>query len=176
MSHHAIEFDRRKNRFVFDGIPIRIGRLGELFAQAVVQSAGYIDFADKPCISFDGYPSNWTTAVSVEYVQEMLRFVGQHGWFWDSLSADADHVFDNQRPTPGCNWGQAKALFDEAARLFLQAKQLSREAQSRLASPCERRAWNRQARQLRGKARNCQRQAWYGMHPGVSRPPSAFRR
>jgi hypothetical protein len=52
--------------------------------------------------------------VTVNYLVEMLRFTGKNGWFYDCLSTTEDHAFDNNAPTPGAAWNEARELAAEA--------------------------------------------------------------
>jgi hypothetical protein len=58
-----------------------------------------------------------TVKVSVNYLVQMLRFTGKHGWFSDILSSTSDHAFDPNTPTPGLFVGEARRLIAEAAKL-----------------------------------------------------------
>lgn len=49
--------------------------------------------------------------VTVQYLLQMLDFVDDNGWFWDSFDlCTNDHDFDWNRITPGEHWGYAQDL------------------------------------------------------------------
>lgn len=55
-----------------------------------------------------------SVTVSVNYLTKALAFKAKTGWFIDFITTNDDHSFDNNVPTPGSNWGAAKALLAEA--------------------------------------------------------------
>lgn len=77
--------------------------LGKIVAEALMQGLTKIQFD--------------SVTLTVNYIVQMLRFAGKHGWFTDLLSSTADHKFDSNQPTPGYCVGQAKQLLAEAAEL-----------------------------------------------------------
>jgi|LakMenEpi03Aug12_release.lakeMendotaPanAssembly.Ray.scaffolds.fasta_scaffold853487_1 hypothetical protein len=58
-----------------------------------------------------------TVTLSVNYLTQMLGFVGKHGWFIDVLSSTSDHAFDPNNPTPGFFVGEARSLVSKASEL-----------------------------------------------------------
>ncbi|RTL43200.1 MAG: hypothetical protein EKK48_09920 [Candidatus Melainabacteria bacterium] len=64
-----------------------------------------------------------SVTLSVNYLTQMLGFVGKHGWFSDLLSSTEDHAFDPNHPTPGGFVGEAQRLQKEAASLEQYARQ-----------------------------------------------------
>jgi len=171
MSANAIWFEEKDNRFYFDGCPVRVETLGRLVANALVQGAGYIDFDAKPRPSCERYDRDDKRALSVNYVQQMLGFVGEHGWFWDCLDATVDHAFDNTSPTPGTRWAEAQELFKQARGGFRLASDLSDRARSNAYSPIEQRRLRRTARMEEHDAHLLRVYAWERMMPGISSAP-----
>lgn len=171
MSANAIWFEDKDNRFYFDGCPVRVETLGRLVANALVQGADYIDFDAKPRLSFERRDRDDKRALSVNYVQQMLRFVGEHGWFWDCLDTTGDHAFDNTSPTPGTRWAEAQELFVQARNGFRLASDLNDQARSNAYSPVEQRRLRRLARTEERDAHLTRVYAWERLMPGMSRAP-----
>jgi hypothetical protein len=172
---NAIQYDEKARHFLFDGFPVRVETLGRLVANALVQGAGYIDFDRQPRISFERYDRDDKRAVSVNYVQQMLGFVGTHGWFWDCLDTTGDHAFDNTSPTPGSRWAEAQELFKQAKEGFQAASNLFAYANSRESSPVEKRRARRDGRREQSESRQLQIAGYLRLMPGVSQPPVELR-
>jgi hypothetical protein len=175
MSANAIWYEDKDRRFYFDGMPVRVELLGRLVANALVSGAKYIDFSSRPRLSFDRYDRDHKEAVSVAYVQEMLAFVGKHGWFWDCLDTTGDHAFDNTRPTPGTRWGEAQETFRMARECFQVASDLYAFARSRESSPAEKGRARRHARRENYDGRQLLISGWLRLMPGISKPPFELR-
>src|SRR5215471_17375471 len=171
MSANAIWFEKGEDRFYFDGCPVRVETLGRLVANALVQGAGYIDFDAKPRLSFERHDRDDKRVLSVNYVQQMLAFVGTHGWFWDCLDSTVDHRFDNTTPTPGTRWAEAQELFVQARNGFRHASDLNDQARSKALSPVEKRRLRRTARSEARDAHLTRIYAWERLMPGISRAP-----
>lgn len=174
MSANAIWYEEKDNRFYFDGCPVRVETLGRLVANALVQGASYIDFDAKPRLSFERYDRDDKCALSVNYVQQMLRFVGEHGWFWDCLDTTIDHAFDNTSPTPGTRWEEAQTLFRLAREEFQHADDLRGQARSNAYSPVEQRKLRRHSRIHERDGHATRLAAWERLMPGISFAPAGF--
>ncbi len=168
MSANAIWFEPKENRFYFDGCPVRVETLGRLVGNALVSGAGYIDFDSTPRVSFEVFDRSYKCAVSVNYVQKMLAFVGKNGWFWDCLDGVRDHEFDNTNPTPGIHWAEYKELIGQAREGFRLAADLREEARSRRSSPVQKRTLRGQAREFESEARQLRKAAVRRLMPGIS--------
>lgn len=161
MSMDRITFDPKRKFFVFNGQFGYSGRIvvdktvayvnaplnekdrcfkftakvvGKLIGQALIQGANRVQFG--------------SVAVSVNYLTQMLAFVGKHGWFSDLLSSTADHNFDPNHPTPGGFVGEARRLQAEAADLERYARLARTAHREDEAKPAE-----ENAAQLRATAR-----------------------
>lgn len=76
---------------------------------------------------------SWSVMVDPEYVQDMLKFVHAHGWFWDEVPEhksrqDSDHDFDGKKITPGLNWRAVTEMRLGADQMEVQARRLEIEA------------------------------------------------
>ena len=148
MSANAIWFEEKDNRFYFDGCAVRTEKLGRMLANALVRGEKFIEYAE--------------VAVSVEYVRQMLDFVGKNGWFWDCLDHTAEHRFNNKQITPGCNWADAQELFGQAREGFRLAADLRSQGGRR----------NRELARLEElEARDLQTAAYERLMPGISQRP-----
>jgi len=87
--------------------------IGQIVATALMEGTTKIQFDN--------------VTVSVNYLTQMLGFVGKNGWFTDVLSTTEDHAFDPNHPTPGYFVGEARRLQGEAATLEQYAR-LARSA------------------------------------------------
>lgn len=134
MSLNAIHFDAEKMDFSFDGQYVYSGNL---------QAQGKTLFVSEPDQRSEGKPmtidavgriiaraciNNCTSVrfercqVTVNYLVQMLRFVGKYGWFFDCLDTTSDHAFDPNVPTPGGKVGEARRLEAEAAEMSDEAR------------------------------------------------------
>ncbi len=87
--------------------------IGKIIATALIDGATKVHFD--------------SVTVSVNYLVQMLGFVGKNGWFYDVLSSTEDHAFDPNHPTPGYFVGEAQQLQEQAAELEKYAR-LARSA------------------------------------------------
>lgn len=72
--------------------------------------------------------------VTVQYLLQMLDFVDDNGWFWDSFDLGTnDHDFDWNRITPGEHWGYAQDLKDQGREDLATADWLHKEGSFDLA-------------------------------------------
>lgn len=83
--------------------------MGKIIASALINGTTRVQF-DR-------------VVLSVNYLTQMLGFVGKHGWFSDLLSHTSDHRFDGNQPTPGLSFGEAHQLLKEASSLDQYARQ-----------------------------------------------------
>lgn len=133
MSLNAIHFDAERMDFNFDGQyrytgtyqtrgktlfvaepeqrtegkPLTVDAVGSVIARALLNNCSVVQF--ERC------------QVTVNYLVQMVRFVGKYGWFYDCLDNTADHDFDANVPTPGGYVGEARELEAEAAELKHEA-------------------------------------------------------
>lgn len=151
MSAKAIWFEQKEHKFFFNGYPFTQEKLGRLIAGALMTGTEEIEiqFADGERIM----------TVTVNYVQEMMRFTAKEGWFWDCVQDVADHKFDPNRPTPGSHWGETRELLAEARNYLRDANRLFGSS-----NPFQR----ARAYQEQDKGRLLQQFAGERQHPGVS--------
>ncbi|GEM_PF-3038795 len=104
MSAKAIYFDQTRKDYLFDTQSVRTEQIGRKIANALSNGQEFVEFN---CLT-----------VSVNYLLEMLRFVGKHGWFCDRFDLCVeDHEFDRNRITPGANWAEVQRLRSEVREL-----------------------------------------------------------
>lgn len=113
--------------------PITAAFLGEVVATALMNGTNLVQFD--------------TVSVTVNYLVEMLRIVGKEGKFYDCLSTTHDHAFNNNTPTPGPAWMEARLLLAEAREL---------ENYARLACVAN---YHDEAEAAESNARACRRRA-----------------
>lgn len=150
MSANAILYDERNKRYEFDGFVIRTADIGRLIANALTRSE------EEVAIWSRGRDREIICTVTANYLTEMLRYVGRHGWFWDCLENTSDHRFDYNKPTPGGHWGESQEMLVLARELFSRARRLRRTGNRSAA-----RAHERQARYWKGEAQR-------RLMPGIS--------
>jgi len=107
LSENVIRYDPTRQGFFFDGKgPWTAGELAMLIGQ------GSRHGIDQVC--------QGGVTVSAGYVNEMLIWTRDHGWFIDVLEDTDDHSFDPDKPTPGPNWGMATNARRTAERMQRQ--------------------------------------------------------
>lgn len=118
---HVIRFDELTREFVVGNSErVSIKQLGAMLAQALITGRSQIMLICR----HSGLCStvSYRVDVSVSYINQMLAFVAEHGWFWDELPDNnhrraSDHAFDPDQITPGLFWAQAQRLLSAAQEL-----------------------------------------------------------
>lgn len=64
----------------------------------------------------------WRDGVTVNYLVNMLRYVGKTGEYYDGLEGE-DHDFDHNTPTPGSYWGELRDLRARARAIAADAEE-----------------------------------------------------
>jgi len=103
MSANAIWYEPKDRKFYFDGFAATVSKLGRLIANALFNREKYVTYAK--------------ITVSVNYIEQMLRWKAQYGWFFDITDVTSDHRFDPNRITPGTRWGECEELKRQARGL-----------------------------------------------------------
>ena len=154
MSANAIWYEK-PGRFFFDGEEIRKRDLIARIETAEEQSRAAGKGSDQELDAIE-VPFNYCT-VTVGYLQDMLDFQEDNGWFFDVLDHTVDHRFDPANITPGTHWGEAQGLVAEATELTERATRLREDGDRRSAA------------QLKYSARQLLIASELRLMPGVSR-------
>lgn len=127
MRSSIIRFAPKQKRFYCGHETVSWQQLGRMIAWALLQRKQTIllPFQER-CVSTT---RSWSHEVSIGYVQQMLAFAGEHGWFWDEVpefvggkDATCDHHFDPNNITPGRCWGLVSQLRQTATALKRDAE------------------------------------------------------
>lgn len=129
----SIRFDAARNRFFFGDESVTIARLGASLAYALrngkdvqlhFKTVGYRRHVERM----------WSEMVKPQYVQQMLTWVAEHGWFWDEAPNDhrpfdSDHPFDPANITPSLSWRLVSEMRLGATQLQSAARRLELESE-----------------------------------------------
>lgn len=123
----AIRFDARNSRFQFGHLVESLQTIGSRLATALATGKDEILF--RGLKRSGDWTENYPIVLTVGYVEQMLRFVATHGWFWDDVDTvpqyvfdgdrafKSDHVFTGGQITPGLYWSEVQALHKTATEL-----------------------------------------------------------
>lgn len=128
----------QSGRFQFGHLTESVRTIGARLAFALATGKDEVLFRGEKRSS--GGTTNYPVLLSIQYVQEMLKFVAQHGWFWDEVDDyqnfitvgerhfKCDHAFDRQHITPGVYFAEVKALCASADELLKRAAEHRKHA------------------------------------------------
>lgn len=128
-----IRYEAKGNRFFCCDEVVSMKTLGAMLAFALVRREKVLmPFCERDRTRDRHKRSMWCTAVSTNYVQQMLQFVADNGWFWDEVPEhvsrqDSDHDFDPDNITPSLNWRVVTEMQRGADLLDTQARRIDLE-------------------------------------------------
>lgn len=130
-----IRWDAKVQRFFFCHERVSLAGLGAMLVYALHNGKDVLlQFCERDRGRERFRRCSWSVEVKPVYVEQMLRFVHQHGWFWDEVPEfgsrkNSDHDFDPANITPGLNWKLVGDMQQGADLLDKQAHGLDLESQ-----------------------------------------------
>lgn len=125
-----IRFEAKTRRFYCCDEVVSVKVLGAMLAYALLHGKKVrLPFCERDRYGSRHKRSMWSVEVSTGYVQQMLEFVAQNGWFWDEVPEfqsrqDSDHDFDPENITPSLNWRVVTEMRRGVEHLLQQARRL----------------------------------------------------
>ena len=129
-----IRFEATKQRFYFCDEVVPLRRLGASLAYALASGKQVqLHFCERDRTRDRFRRRTWSVMVEPSYVEQMLRFIADNGWFYDEVeehvsSQESDHAFDPKNITPGLNWRVVTDMRQGADWLDKQAQRLEYES------------------------------------------------